>query len=353
QLAVASVQGELAGVTEQVNIGQVVAKTVDLYVENTIDIPKIVVLPKGEVTAGYRDFALDLKGVHLQPVAKDILIAHLNDHAQYRLISGDGIMPEEKLEDYLVRGLVDFDDVNYDEHADLLYKLAGEMVKHLQSHLPNEDDVRNVLQYHQSPLVNIIHSQMQDHYEEQVGEYEANITKGFTTLRPSSYSIPAGEQPRDVRVPVEEKLLIRGMLFGGFKKCLYPAQRFQSDTERRFAVLLENDADVVKWFKPGKEAFQIYLQGDAQYEPDFVVETKTAKLICEVKAKKDMETQDVQNKATAAVKWCEYATIHEEQVGGKPWAYLLIPHDAVDESRTMQGLVAGFTLKSPKSAVKV
>jgi len=353
QLSVAPVQGELAGVTEQVNVAEVVAKTVDLYIESTIDIPKIVVLPKGTVTAGYRDFDLDLKGVHLQPVAKDILIAHLNDHAQYRLISGDGIIPEERLEDYLVRGLVDFDDVNYDEHAELLYKLAREMVKHLQSYLPNEDNVRNVLQYHQAPLVKIIHSQMQDHYEEKAGEYEAHVTKGFTTLRPGSYSIPVGEQPRDVRVPVEERLLIRGMLFGGFKKCLYPAQRFQSDTERRFAVLLENDADVVKWFKPGKEAFQIYLKGDAQYEPDFVVETKTAKLICEIKATKDIDTLDVQSKAKAAVKWCEHATIHEKQIGGKPWAYLLIPHDSVSDAKTIQGLAAGFTLKAPKSAVKV
>jgi type III restriction enzyme len=353
QLSVAPVQGELAGVTEQVNVAEVVAKTVDLYIESTIDIPKIIVLPKGTVTAGYRDFDLDLKGVHLQPVAKDILIAHLNDHAQYRLISGDGIMPEERLEDYLVRGLVDFDDVNYDEHADLLYKLAGEMVKHLQSYLPNEEDVRNVLQYHQSPLVNIIHSQMQDHYEEKANEYEAHVTKGFTTLRPNSYSIPVGEEPRNFRVPVEEKLLIRGMLFGGFKKCLYPAQRFQSDTERRFAVLLENDADVVKWFKPGKEAFQIYLKSDAQYEPDFVVETKTAKLICEIKATKDIETVDVQSKAKAAVKWCEYATIHEKQVGGKPWAYLLIPHDAVNEAKTIRGLAAAHTVKSDKAAVEI
>jgi len=341
-LSVAPIQGELAGVTEQVNFAEVVAKTVDLYIESSIDIPKIVVLPKGTVTAGYRDFDLDLKGIHLQPVAKDILIAHLNDNARYRLISGDGIIPEEKLEDYLVRGLIDFNDINYDEHADLLYKWAGQMVKRLQSYLPNEDDVRNVLQYHQSQLVNIIHSQMQDHYEEKAGEYEAHVTKGFTTLRPGSYSIPVGEQPRDVRVPVEEKLLIRGMLFGGFKKCLYPAQRFQSDSERRFAVLLENDADVVKWFKPGKEAFQIYLKGDAQYEPDFVVETKTAKLICEIKATKDIENLDVHNKAKAAVKWCEHATIHEKQIGGKPWAYLLIPHDAVTETRTLHGLAASY-----------
>lgn len=352
QLSVAPVQGELAGVAEGVNVAEVVAKTVDLYIENTIDIPKIVVLPKGTVTAGYRDFDLDLKGVHLQPVARDILIAHLNDHAQYRLISGDGVVPEARLEDYLVRGLIDFDDVSYDDQSELLYKLSSQMVKHLHAYLANEDEIRNVLQYHQASLVNIIHSQMQDHFAEAATEYEAQVTKGFTTLRPGSYSIPVGEQPRDARVPVEEKLLIRGMLFGSFKKCLYPAQRFQSDTERRFAVLLENDADVVKWFKPGKEAFQIYLKGDAQYEPDFVVETKTAKLICETKAQKDIETAEVQSKAKAAVKWCEYATMHGTQVGGKPWEYLLIPHDAVDEAQTIRGLASRFTLKSEEAAVK-
>ena len=109
----------------------------------------------------------------------------------------------------------------------------------------------------------------------------------------------------------------------------------------------------MKWFKPGKEAFQIYLKGDAQYEPDFVVETKTAKLICETKAAKDIESDDVQGKARAAVKWCEYASIHEKQVGGKQWAYLLIPHDAVNEAKTIQGLAASFTRKPEKTTVNV
>ncbi len=355
QLTVAPVQGELAGVTEQVNVADVVAKMVDLYVESTIDIPKIVVLPKGEVRAGYGNFDLDLKGVHLQPVAKDILIAHLNDHARYRLISGDGIVPEERLEDYLVRGLIDFDDVSYDDHADLLYKLARQVVRHLQSYLTNEDDVLNVLQYHQAQLVNIIHSQMQDHFEEKAADYEANVTKGFTTLRPSSYSIPVGEEPRYFRTPIEDKLMIRGMLFGGFTKCLYPVQRFHSDTERRFAVLLENDVDVVKWFKPDKEAIRIYykgVDGDVPYEPDFIVEAKTSKLICETKAAKDMNSLEVQEKARAAVNWCECATAHEKQVGGKPWAYLLIPHDTVTEAKTIQGLAAAYTLKAAKSVLE-
>jgi type III restriction enzyme len=145
QIATAPAQGELAGVTVQVDVPNIVSKTIDFFIENSIDIPKIVMVPKGEVTAGYRDFDLDLKGVHLQPVAKDILIAHLHDQTRYRLISGDGIVPEARLEDYLVRGLVDFDDVSYDDHSELLYKLAGAVVRHLQSYLGNEDDVRNVL----------------------------------------------------------------------------------------------------------------------------------------------------------------------------------------------------------------
>jgi type III restriction enzyme len=346
QTATAQVQGDLTGVTVQVDVPNIVSKTIDLFIENSIDIPRIVVVPKGEVTGGYRDFVLDLKGVHLLPVAKDILVAHLHDHARYRLISGDGIVPEARLEDYLVRGLVDFDDVSYDDHAELLYKLAGQVVDHLRSYLSDEDDVRNVLQFHQAQLVVIIHSQMQVNYDEKATEYEAIVTKGFTTLRPNSYSLPVGEAPRDLRAPVDERLMIRGMLFGEFKRCLYPAQRFQSDTERRFALLLENDPDVVKWFKPGKEAFQIHYKGDASYEPDFVVETKTAKLICETKMAKDMNADDVQDKARAAVKWCEYATAHEMQNGGKAWAYLLIPHDAVTEPKTLQGLAAAYTVRS-------
>ena len=356
QTATAPAQGELAEVVPQVDIPNIVSKTIDLFIENSIDIPRIVVVPKGEVTAGYRNFDLDLKGVQLQPVAKDILIAHLNDHQRYRLISGDGIVPEERLEDYLVRGLVDFDDVSYDEHAELLYKLAGQMVKHLQSYLTNEEDVRNVLQYHQAQLVNVIHSQMQEHYEEKVGAYEAHVTKGFTTLRPNSYSIPVGEEPREVRIPIDEKLMpdpwhvVRRIS----ARCLYPSQRFQSDTERRFAVLLENDDDVVKWFKPGKGAFHIYYAGGTPYEPDFVVETKTAKLICETKVKKEIASDEVKDKAKAAVEWCEHRhQTRESQVGGKPWSYLLIPHDAVDEAKTLQGLATAFTRKPEKTAIKV
>lgn len=336
-------QGELPGMAEKLDIAKVVADTVNLHIELSIDVPRIVVVPKGEVTSGFADFDLDVKGVHLQPVEKDILIAHLHDQTRHRLVSGDGTVAEARLEDYLVRGLIDYDDISYDDHADLLYKLAGQVITHLRGYLKDDEQVKNVLQYHQNSLVELIHSQMQAHYSESAAAYEAQVSKGFTTLRPSTYSAPAGETPRNFRVPVDEKPLIRGMLFGGFKKCLYPIQKFDSDTERRFTVVLENDDTVLKWFKPARGDFQIHYSRDAEYEPDFVVETKDAKFLCEPKRAGKEDDEIVQAKADAAATWCKHATDHAKQYGGKPWSYLLIPHDVVADNKTLNGLAAAYT----------
>ena len=339
---VGPVQYGLAGIVETVDIAKVVAETTEEYIKLSLDIPRILVVPKGEVTCGFNDFTVDVSRIHLQPVSRDILIQHLRGQEQYHLVSGSGIVPENRLEDYLVRGLIDFDDIQYDDHAKLLYNLAGQMVSHLKSYLGTDEDVLNVLQYHQQTLVNLIHAQMQDHYEENAAGYEAVLSKGFTTLRSHSYSASVQEPARNFRQPVDEKHLVRGMLFGGFKKCLYSIQKFHSDTERRFSVVLENDHDVLKWVKPGREDFQIHYHHDEAYEPDFVVETKTAKYLCEPKRADQMNQEDVLAKAKAATTWCQQATEHEKTHGGKSWSYLLIRHDAITENKTLQGLASGF-----------
>src|SRR5207249_8273581 len=138
--AVAPVQGELEGFAEKVDIKKIVDQVVELQIDLSIDIPRVVVVPTGDVTSGFKDFDLDVKTIRLQPVAQDILIQHLHDHSQHRLVSGDMTSTEARLEDYLVRGLIDFPDINYDEHSELLYKLAGQAVKHLRSYLKSDDE---------------------------------------------------------------------------------------------------------------------------------------------------------------------------------------------------------------------
>lgn len=335
-------QGVLEGIVEAVNVAEVVQKTTELYRELSIDVPKIVVVPKGEVCCRYEDFDLDVRNINLQPVAQDILIQHLHENQRYRLQDGSGIIKEKRPEDYLVRGLIDFDDISYDEHAGLLYKLAGQVVARLRTYLAEEDDVINVLQYHQQTLVNLIHSQMQQHFVESASAYEAHVTRGFHPLRANNYSAAADEDVRDFRmvIPEGQRNRIGTMVFGGFRKCLYPIQKFDSDPERRFAVLLENDGDVLKWFKPAKGDFQIHYSHEESYEPDFVVETKTEKFLCEPKRASEMTDEVVLAKADAAATWCSYATAHAKENGGKPWRYLLIPHDQIQDQMTLAGLAA-------------
>jgi len=331
----------IPGTDEPVNVAHIAKETAARYVALTIAIPKIIVVPSGEVQFTYRDFDLDLRNLNFQPVAQDILIQHLADRQRYTIMSATSAAPEERLEDYLVRGLIDFDEINYEEHAALLYKLAGQVVRHLQSYLKDAEEVLNVLRYHQQSLVQFIRAQMMEHYEEQATSYEAHVTKGFQDIRPEAFSVPEGEIVRDFRAPVEERQGIRRMLFGEFQKCIFEVQKFDSDSERRFAMVLESDSTVQKWFKPQNDVFHIhYGRESASYRPDFVVEAESCMYICEPKMASEMTDPDVLTKARAATTWCEHATKACE----KPWKYLLIPHDAIDSAQTLAGLASRFTV---------
>jgi len=339
------IQGEIEGVVEKIDISKIVSTTIQLHNDLSIDIPRIAIYPVGEVIRSYRPFKLDLATFRQPPVEEKILIQELHSREQHRLIGGNGMMPEERPESYLVRGLIDLDDIPYDDHAEFLFELAGQAVEHLRSYLKDEDEVLNVLQYHHQSLVKLIHAQMESHFVDKAVAYKGHVSKGFTTLRSSNFSAPIDENERDFRAPISNKLDIRKMLFSGFKRCLYRIQKFDSDSERRFAMILENDKEVLKWFKPAKGTFQIHYRGDEAYEPDFVVETKTAKFLCEPKRSDEMNDAEVVDKAKAAVEWCKYATEHQKEYGGKPWSYILIPHDVISDNKTLSGLVTSHCFR--------
>ena len=46
-----------------------------------------------------------------------------------------------------------------------------------------------------------------------------------------------------------------------------------------------------------------------------------------------MKDIEVKAKADAAVQWCKHASDYAVAVGGKPWKYVLVPHDTVVESK--------------------
>ena len=332
QTALQPAQGEL--LVDELDIAEIVAKTTETMVNQTIDIPRITVVPSGEVSTGFHPFKLDLSSLHLQPSEREITIHNLHTNEQSSLSAELG-MKEKRPEDYIVFALMDFDDIDYFTQADLLYDLAGQMVAHLRAYL-SEEEVLSVLDKERRLIAREIHAQMMANFWEKAASYEVRVSQGFSTLKPCNYTVSADEPIHSVRQTPKDVSRIKQMLFGSFSKCLYPLQKFDSDTERRFAVILERDAQ--KWFKPAQGQFQIYWKSgfdSKEYIPDFVVETKDSIWLVETKAGKDLKDPEVLAKADAAFEWCKHATDYALQHNGKHWRYVMIPHDEVAESKKL------------------
>ena len=184
---------------------------------------------------------------------------------------------------------------------------------------------------------------MAEHFWEQADTYEVEVRSGFTPLKTCAYTVAAGQSVHSYRDTVNDKGKIKQMLFGSFSKCLYPVQKFDSDTERRFAVILERDA------KSGlnqPKASSKFITKTGLSIPNMSLtlwlKLKDCVLMVETKSQAEMADTKVQAKADAAVTWCENAGDYLLKNGGKAWKYLLIPHDEVKENFQLGDYVRKF-----------
>jgi type III restriction enzyme len=333
-------QLELEGIRDGIDIAGIMASTISFVVNETIDIPRILLLPKGELRSGFKAFTLDVAALNYAPPGDDLWLQYLRDGHAVVIGLGPGGIDEQRLENFVVMGLIDFDDVSYDVNADVLFNLAGQVVRRLLSYL-SEDDAKKVLRFHLRAIANLVHVQMQPHYwEEPAAGYEVKVTQGFVALKESAYSSFVDEPVLDFRWSPPDKSNMSRYLFGRFERCLYSIQKFQSDSERRFAVIL--DRETARWFKPAKGQFRIHYRHGSdlpEYLPDFVAETDDAIWMLEVKMKSEMDSPEVLAKKQAAVTWCGYASDHANTCGGKPWRYVLIAHDVITENMSLTSLV--------------
>jgi type III restriction enzyme len=337
-------QQELAGVIDSPDINAIIHQATDLFIQQTIDIPRIYVFPSGEVRSGFHLFSLELSVFNYSPSSENLWGQDLRTGEGRVLKAGTGKIKgkEDRLEDYIVYELADFNDISYEEHNALLYDLAGQTVRHFLNYL-SEEDTLSVIQANKREIAKFIRTQMQQHFWEETGELEVKISRGFTELKRSAYAITASELPLNFRQAPTDKSNMAKYLFGGFSRCLYSLQKFQSDAERLMAIILDRES--TKWFKPAKGQFHLYYslnKEPLEYQPDFVAETPNAIYMLEPKASNQMDAEDVLAKKSAAVKWCQEASKYNQQHNGKPWNYLLIPHNVIAENITLSGLVQKY-----------
>lgn len=340
---VPQIQPELEGleVIGLPTIAAIVEQVIKHVQEETIDIPKIILVPQAASVSGFTPFKLDLSRIYFQPVNKALLIQSLQTNQQTDLYFYDSDNHEDRLEDIIVQELAIYPDIFYDEQSDLLYDLSSQVVNHLYSYLADEKEVRNVLSYYRSQLAALIHTQLQAHRWEQENEYQVKVTRGFTTLKGSAFTTLVDQPAQDFRVPPHDKSKIAQIPFVGFQRCLYPVQKFQSDPERRLALIL--DRETTKWFKPALGQFDLYYRSglsQKDYQPDFVAETDKCIYMIEVKARNELKSLEVLAKQKSAEEWCKHATSHSTAHGGKPWQYCVIPDDVIADNMSLEILIS-------------
>ncbi|WP_426935322.1 DEAD/DEAH box helicase family protein [Pseudomonas fulva] len=326
---------------------EIVKAICEQFVEKIIPIPALTITPTEDVSFGFKSFTLDLKHWNYQPLAQELLIQVLRTEKRQSIV-GDGIAEQQvRLEDFIVAKLIDLPEIDYEAHAEVLYDLAGQVVKHFAMKYEKPEELRSVLQGHSKQMAAAIFAEMKKNMWRGQTKYRVTVDAAFQDLRPQNFEDVGSRYASDFRKAPGKLNEIKKYIFSGFSKSCYHLAKFDSDSERQMSELLERDPSVKLWMKPGPNQFKLYSSDGLPYQPDFVVESTDRLLIIETKRADHMKETSVLQKAELAALWAHIATVcHSQKVGGKPWAYLLVPHTAVAPNTTLSGLIASFTCQA-------
>ncbi|MBF0103528.1 MAG: DEAD/DEAH box helicase family protein, partial [Desulfobacterales bacterium] len=300
------------------------------YIQQIIEIPRITLQQSSEIKSGFHDFDLDTKNLNFQPVSEEILVRKLREQENnVDIVIGTGRIIHDRPENIIVNELLNFSEIDYDSQSELLFKLAHQVIEKLKTYL-NEEHIINVIQYHKKDIGQYIYAQLMEHFYCQAPSYEQPVVKPFTKIEEHNYSKYSADNICHYTETVKPTSEIPSKVFSGFRKACHTLYKFDSKSEKDFAIILEQDTSVLKWLCPAFNQFHIYYRYNSKhYVPDFVVETKETIYLVEIKGEVNISSIDVEEKAQAAHLYCQQATEFNSSHGSKPWKYLLIPHHTV------------------------
>lgn len=217
-------------------------------------------------------------------------------------------------------------ELSYDD-ADFVIDVVEQYLAQIPG---DEENKRRIVRRYASLIVSDIRKQIYEHMDRKTQDVHI-IQKDLILFRKFVKNVK-----EDGRIRYDKSFTDKGnikkYLFTGYKKSYYPANAFDSDTERLFSIILEEDPDVVRWIKPPLNQLGLFWKAGQQYNPDFLVETTTGKYMVEVKALNEVASEEVVSKAREGIKWCQFATMADSD--NKTWEYKLISDDNIHPGNT-------------------
>ena len=217
-------------------------------------------------------------------------------------------------------------ELSYDD-ADFVIDVVEQYLAQIPG---DEENKRRIVRRYASLIVADIRKQIYEHMDRKTQDVHI-VQKDLILFRRFVKNVK-DEGKVKFDKPFSDKSNIKKYLFTGYKKSYYPANAFDSDTERLFSIILEEDPDVIRWIKPPLNQLGLFWKAGQQYNPDFLVETTTGKFMVEVKAANEVNQEEVVSKAREGIKWCRFASTADPD--HKKWEYKLISDDNIHPGNT-------------------
>lgn len=323
-------------------VSKIIETCVQALTDKVIPIPQTVIQPFITVKQGFYDFELNANNMNWHPSDDTLIGTELQSEGETFELNTSSKARDivDTPENEIVRHLIIHDDVDYGSTSELLFSLVDNAKKHFMTYL-TESEAEKVMRDRQKTIADIIYSQMREHFYRDETTFKGTEMRPFSRIEGSFGGKFRTDEIYDLRatVPAGE---VKSKIFNGFTKACHTLYKFDSNTERIFAIVLENDSSVLRWLRPAPKQFNIYWGsgGYKKYEPDFIVETATDIYMVETKASNEIQSKEVLEKAKAAKVYCAMASDWNKTHDGKPWTYALISHDEVRINSSFKYLVA-------------
>ncbi|MDR2778324.1 MAG: DEAD/DEAH box helicase family protein [Rickettsiales bacterium] len=336
-------------------LGETAKQITECFIESAIKIPQISIYSTySQKGVKYRRFTLDLGPFNRLQQSEDGIIRQEIGTISNRIERSEEAQPiehEGTAEDMIITEMLNSIEIPYDR--ELLLFFVEQVIGHIRKYAAGEEEVRNIVFPNSVQIAKAIIEQMLQNIIEPEEVMVARVSGDYTPLRPVKLLKNLDDDEISFRNEPKHLSNIRNIIFSGFEKCLYTKTKFDSNTERKLSVILEDEPKILRWerltVEQAKEKVSMKYygkdHGPHDYCPDFLVETTDNKYIVETKAAGNVTADgDESAKREVAKRWCMEASKYERSIGGKPWTYILIPHDQLVADCSWDGLVARWSI---------
>ena len=324
-------------------LGEEIDKQREIIESGTMSIPQIKITRDNKAVYYFEHFTLDTTDFVYFPIPNDILLKNLVESGDVEVVKGKGLdfnalNPMKTI----VEEISKRPEVDYDACCDLLYDLITTLFDVFAKKFTS-DEIKNIVMCNKRSIADKIYDQMKKHFKCSEPNIVEEISGVSMYIYEPSYMRKIGEEPISVYTTIPDGDVPK-CLFNGFKKALHPIYKFDSAPEKRFAIVCEQNEEVIKWLRPAAKQFNLFYGNGQRYEPDFVVETSDTMYLVEIKGEDKLNDENNLLKKQRAVRYCQVASVYASGHGLKQWKHLYIPSQQVQTN-------SGFTMLAQRFEV--